>query len=131
MRYLLALVFAGLPMVVGAAEWRFETPVELTAKDAAAHFHHHDGAGRRHVAAGKQQVAVVWEDDHSGMPQVYMAVLPYGADTHAARYRLSLGGEAYEPAVVAAGATCVGGRTGGRRRGTSGIGCQQEISGSS
>jgi len=103
MRYLLALVFAGLPIIAGAAEWRFDSPVELTAKDTAAHFHHHDGAGRRHVAAGEQEVAVVWEDDHSGMPQVYMAVLAYGADAPAARYRLSLGDEAYEPAVVAAG----------------------------
>jgi hypothetical protein len=103
MRQLLALVLVGLPLAAAAADWQFDAPVELTATGAAAHFHHLDGAGRRHVAAAGQEVAIAWEDDHSGMPQVYLAVMSLGADTPAARYRLSLGEEAYEPAVVAAG----------------------------
>ena len=88
---------------VGGAQWRFQAPIDLTAADAQPHFHHLDGAGRRHVAAAGGAVAVAWEDDHSGQPQVYLAVMPAAAGHFGLRYQLSEGEEAYEPAVVTAG----------------------------
>ena len=61
-----------------AAEWEFSAPVELTDPSAPPHFHHLDGSGRQHVAVGGSNVAVVWEDDRSGSPQVYFAELTAG-----------------------------------------------------
>ena len=103
MKRLAALFALALPLAVGATDWRFEPPQELTAKDAEPHFHHLDGAGRRHVAPASDGVAVAWEDDHTGSPQVYVAIMPREASGPSARYQLSDGEEGYEPAVVAAG----------------------------
>lgn len=84
-----------------AQPWVFGDPVTVGGDQGAPHYHHLDGAGRRHVAASDAGVAIVWEDDRSGAPQVYLAVRPHAAEGFAAEYRLSEGTEAYEPAVVA------------------------------
>jgi hypothetical protein len=90
-----------LPTVVLAAPWSFGEPVTIAGADDGPHYHHLDGAGRRHIAASPTEVAVVWEDDHSGAPQVYLAVKPRLAQAFARQERLSDGREAYEPAIVA------------------------------
>lgn len=82
------------------APWQFGAPV-VVAPDDSPHYHHLDGAGRQHIAASAAGVAIAWEDDRSGAPQVYLATKAHG-DPHFARtLRLSTGKEAYEPAVVA------------------------------
>lgn len=103
MRTLPALLLC-LPGFVCAAPWEFGEPVTVAGVSDVAHFHHLDGAGRRHIAATADQVAVVWEDDRSGAPQVYFAIKPLRAQVFAAEMQLSDGKEAFEPAVAALGA---------------------------
>lgn len=98
----LALLLA-LCGAVQALPWSFGEPLTVTGAGDAPHYHHLDGAGRRHVAADAKAVAVAWEDDRDGAPQVYLALKPHAADAFAATYRLSDGREAYEPALVALG----------------------------
>jgi hypothetical protein len=90
-----------LPMSAVAAPWTFTDPIMVAGADGPPHFHHLDGAGRRHIAASATEVALVWEDDRSGAPQVYMAVKPLAARSFERRHQLSGGEEAYEPAIVA------------------------------
>jgi hypothetical protein len=92
-----------LPGGVLAETWTFSDPVTVADGTDVPHFHHLDGAGRQHVAASGTEVAIVWEDDRSGAPQVYLAVKPRLADSFARTYRLSDGEEAYEPAIATVG----------------------------
>ena len=103
MKYLIAVFAFCLPVAAESAGWRFEQPQELTPQGVGGHFHHLDGAGRRHVAAGTGGIAVTWEDDHSGAPQVYVVIRLNESNGFPARYQLSNGEEAYEPAIVSAG----------------------------
>lgn len=103
MKYRIAVFAVCLPIAAEAAAWRSEQPQDVTAPGGSAHFHHLDGAGRRHVAAGVGGVAVSWEDDHSGAPQVYIGVRPHESNGFSVHYQLSNGEEAYEPAIVSAG----------------------------
>lgn len=103
MKYRIAVFAVCLPLAAEAATWRSEQPQEIAAHGGSPYFHHLDGAGRRHVAAGVGGVAVSWEDDHSGAPQVYVAMRAHESNGFSVRYQLSNGEEAYEPAIVSAG----------------------------
>jgi len=92
-----------LPSVVSAAPWLFAEPVTVAEDANRPHFHHLDGAGRQHVAASGREVAVVWEDDRSGAPQVYAAIKAIDAPGFERFEQLSAAGEAYEPAIAALG----------------------------
>ena len=91
-----------LAPAVPAAEppWRFGEPVLLEDGTAAGWHQHLDGAGRRHVAASGSDVAVVWESDRDGAPQIWIARRPRDGREFDVR-RLSDGEEAYEPAIAA------------------------------
>jgi hypothetical protein len=100
----LALILAGLVSAGAAAEpWTFGEPLTVAAQQGEPHFHHLDGSARRHVAAGADAVAVAWEDDRDGSPQVYLAERRLDAGDFAAHRRVSSGAEAYEPALAALG----------------------------
>lgn len=86
---------------VAALPWTFAESVTVVGAGDSGHYHHLDGAGRRHIAAGRSQLALVWEDDRSGAPQVYAAIKPLEAQSFGLEFRLSEGKEAYEPAVAA------------------------------
>ena len=92
-----------LPPLVSASPWTFDDPVTVAGDSERPHFHHLDGAGRTHVAASNVEVAVAWEDDRSGAPQVYAAVKPQSAESFSRTEQLSDGAEAYEPAIVTIG----------------------------
>jgi len=94
---------AFLPGVALADPWSFGEPITVAGATDAPHFHHLDGAGRQHLAASSTEVAIVWEDDRSSSPQVYIAVKPRLAESFSRAHRLSDGREAYEPAVAPAG----------------------------
>ncbi len=96
--WMLALAVAAPTM---AAPWQFDTPVDVIAARAGVH-PHLSGAGRRHIAVQGKKVAVVWEDNRSGQPQVYVA-LRHGIYPFGNPIRLSTGKSAYEPAIVSAG----------------------------
>jgi len=99
-RSLLALLLL-LPTAGFAQTWVFDDPVLIAGEDDRPRYHHLDGAGRRHVAVSDSEVAVAWEDDRSGAPQVYAAIKPLQQAPFSVTYQLSDGREAYEPAVVA------------------------------
>ncbi len=96
---LLALTLAA-PAV--ASPWQFDAPVDVIAARAGVH-PHLSGAGRRHIAVRGNDVAVVWEDNRSGQPQVYVALRHNHRRPFSNPIRLSTGKTAYEPAIVSAG----------------------------
>jgi len=102
MRAWLALLLC-LPGAAAAAPWAFSDPVTVAGDADRPHYHHLDGAGRRHVAASDGEVMLVWEDDRSGAPQVYAATKAIDAPGFDRHVQLSTGDEAYEPAVVTLG----------------------------
>lgn len=80
-----------------ADKWTFSQPVEI-ARQHAGVFHHVESSGRQNIIAGDNGVLVVWEDNRSGTPSIYLrrtssdggflpAIKPGGA------------GEAYDPVV--------------------------------
>lgn len=81
--------------------WRFDKRIAVTGSARVGVFHHLEGAGRRHIAFSSGHVAIAWEDDHSGDPQVYVAMQSKADSAFAAPLQLSLGDEAYEPAIAA------------------------------
>ncbi|MDJ0779383.1 MAG: hypothetical protein QNJ85_16065 [Gammaproteobacteria bacterium] len=97
---LAALLLLALPFAVNA-DWRFEPPVALTPPPATGVFQHLDGAGRRHIAVAGDTVAVTWEDNRDGSPQVYARIRVTGTDDFTPTRQLSTGDEAYEPAIAA------------------------------
>jgi hypothetical protein len=86
-----------------AAPWQFAEPQSVTGAPVAGVFHHIESSGRKNIAASGDTVAVVWEDNHSGKPEAYIAFKHDAGGTFAAARRISEGGEAYEPGVAALG----------------------------
>lgn len=96
---------AGLAMQLSAgalcaAPWAFETPITV-AEAAPGVFHQLSASGRRSLAVSDGRVALVWEDEHDGLPAVYVAVKDAGSADFAPPMRLSGQGEAFEPAITA------------------------------
>ena len=84
-----------------STDWRFSPRIPLSPPPAAGVFHHLEGAGRKHIAVSAGRVGVVWEDNASGRPQIYIAILDKGAAGFTAPHQISAGAEAYEPAIAA------------------------------
>jgi len=105
MRLVCALLCCALALApVQASEtWSFADRVALGGPPAVSVFHHLDGAGRKHVAVSGEWVAVAWEDNRSGTPQIYVALKPPGREAFSETLPASSGSEAYEPAIVALG----------------------------
>ena len=56
------------------AEWQFSERIAIGGAAFEGVYHHLEGAGRKHIAVSEGKVAVLWEDDSSGAPQVYFAI---------------------------------------------------------
>ncbi len=97
----LLVVLLWPPWVAAATPWSLSESLTVAEAAGVTHYHHLDGAGRKHLAATEAAVALVWEDDRSGAPQVYVAVKRLADAAFTRIYRLSYGAEAYEPAIVA------------------------------
>ncbi len=80
--------------------WNFTQKLAISGTPKTGIFHHLDGAGRKHIAVNEKYVAVTWEDDHSGDPQVYVAFLKRPGDAFSKALQISSGQEAYEPAIT-------------------------------
>jgi hypothetical protein len=81
-------------------DWQFAPPLVVTAGSAGV-FPHLEAAGRASLAvAADGSVALVWEDNRSGAPQVYGAIKGPAAGQFTTPRRLSEGAQAYEPAVA-------------------------------
>lgn len=92
----------GLVPRADAAPWQYAEPIVIAAP-AAGVFHHLESAGRRSIAVGGDTVAIVWEDNRSGAPQVYVGLVRIGERDVSKALRVSTGDAAYEPAIAALG----------------------------
>lgn len=81
--------------------WNFTSKIAVTGAASAGVYHHLEGAGRKHIAVSGKSVAVVWEDNHSGDPQIYWSSSQLPAVEFTAESQVSNGDEAYEPAIAA------------------------------
>lgn len=79
----------------------FSEPLTVTSAQQGV-FHHLEASGRSSMAVSADRVAITWEDNSSGVPQVYVAF----KDKHAAQFSkpllVSEAGPAYEPAIALA-----------------------------
>lgn len=85
------------------AAWEFSAPLDVSPQHARKAFYHLDAAGRRNIAANRDTVAVVWEDDHAGRPDAYIALKRMADAAFSSSRQLNAGGEAFAPGVTAVG----------------------------
>jgi hypothetical protein len=81
--------------------WTFDSSISVTGPPMDAVYHHLDGSGRKHIAAGTESVAVVWEDNRSQAPQIYVTLKSITQEGFPEALQVSSGSEAYEPAIEA------------------------------
>jgi hypothetical protein len=82
------------------AEWQFSERIAISGAAVKGIYHHLEGAGRKHIAVSEGKVAVLWEDDSSGDPQVYFAIKDSADLNFSVAKKVSSGEEAYEPAIA-------------------------------
>jgi len=93
-----------------AAPWSFGEKITVAQTSKARTFHHVESAGRKNIAVSGDSVGVIWEDNHSGVPQVYVAFKTLQASAFESAWRVSDAPHrahtlaAYEPVIVALGA---------------------------
>jgi hypothetical protein len=81
--------------------WIFDNRISVTGPPVGAVYHHLDGSGRKHIAVTRESVAVVWEDNRSQAPQIYVTLKSLAQESFPTALRVSSGSEAYEPAIDA------------------------------
>ena len=81
--------------------WTFDHRISVTDPPANGVFHHLDGAGRKHISVSGDRIAVAWEDNRSGEPQVYVVLKSLEQETFPAALQGSDGNEAFEPSIGA------------------------------
>lgn len=89
------------PFVLAQEGWEFSPRIAIGNDPKPGVFHHLDGAGRKHIAVSDQTVAVVWEDNHLGNPQVFIALKQLSQSQFSTPIAISSGNEAYEPSIAA------------------------------
>ena len=102
MMFRFGLIFLGCMATSAWAidRWSFNQRIAISADAKTGIFHHLDGAGRKHIAVSQQLVAVAWEDNRSGDPQVYVAFKTLADKSFSKAVQVSTGQEAYEPAIT-------------------------------
>ena len=104
MKRLLSYAFCLCFVLPASAEWDFAEPIKIAPKDKGQHvFHHLDASGRNNIAISDDIIAIIWEDNHSGSPQAYVAFKTLADEHFGSPLRVSTGREAYEPAITALG----------------------------
>jgi hypothetical protein len=81
--------------------WIFDSRIGVTGPPADAVYHHLEGSGRKHIAVTAESVAVVWEDNRSQAPQIYVTLKSLTQETFPRALLVSSGSEAYEPTIDA------------------------------
>ena len=97
----LGLLLTVAPLWVQAQPWEFGKPITVTSTYGEKIFHHLESSGRRNIAISADTVAVVWEDDRDGTPRIYLALKGLNKQEFSKDVKISGGGEAYEPSLVA------------------------------
>ena len=81
------------------AGWEFREKIAITSEVVKGTYHHMEGAGRKHIAVSGGKIAVLWEDDSGGVPQIYLALKDSVESGFTLPLKVSTGEEAYEPAI--------------------------------
>ena len=103
----MSIRFAGLCLALAIFQaqasdrWIFDSKITVTGPPVDGVYHHLDGSGRKHIAVSGEAVAVVWEDNRSQAPQVYVTLKSLVQDSFPTALSVSSGSEAYEPAIDA------------------------------
>ncbi|MCR4300544.1 MAG: hypothetical protein NUV51_02960 [Sulfuricaulis sp.] len=97
------ILFCSLSSVASAEGWRFTLPLDVSPAPAAGVFHHLESAGRKNIAVSAGTVAVIWEDNHTGSPQIQVGFKPAGSVKFSEPVMVSGGKVAYEPVIAAIG----------------------------
>ncbi|WP_455218517.1 hypothetical protein [Kaarinaea lacus] len=98
-RFLLVLLLISYQATSQSEALRFETPVTITSASKGV-FLHLDSSGRRSVAVSGELVGVVWEDNRSGKPAVYIAYQMPGKTGFSEPDKVSMQSPAYEPVIA-------------------------------
>jgi hypothetical protein len=96
---MLSVWFCALPIEVFAG-WQFKQRIAITGDAVEGVYHHLEGSGRKHIAVSGGNIAVLWEDDSSGDPQIYIALKTDTGSSFTPPLKVSSGEEAYEPAIA-------------------------------
>lgn len=81
--------------------WTYSASLVVNSLSKPRAYQHLESSGNRSLALGKAGVAVVWEDNRSGEPEVYIAYKSHQQTQFTPAQRVSKTGPAYEPAVAA------------------------------
>lgn len=103
MNYFIAalLLSAYIQSGIASSPWTFGQRIAITGLPEKGVFHHLEGAGRKHLAVSDSMIAVAWEDNHRGDPQVYLSTKQKSDTLFIVPVQLSQGVEAYEPSIAA------------------------------
>ncbi len=93
------LLFITTPLF--AIEWQFSEKIQVTQEVGDRIFHHLDAPGRKHIAVSNDLIAIVWEDNHTGKPQAYLAYKQKNEKVFSGPVQLSTAETAFAPAVTA------------------------------
>ncbi|MEW6119798.1 MAG: hypothetical protein AB1593_06895 [Pseudomonadota bacterium] len=96
------LLLLGALALPAWAGWQWDAPLDVSTVQATNIFPHLESANRQGIAASSGAVAVVWEDNRSGVPRCQVAIRPAGAVVFQPE-RTFDAGECYEPVVAALG----------------------------
>lgn len=101
MKRLAILFFFSLYQVVLNAEpLQFVDPLTITSAGKGV-FIHLDASGRQSLAVSDNVTAVIWEDNHSGKPAIYIAYRLPDKNTFTRAEKVSHQSPAYEPVIAA------------------------------
>lgn len=102
MRRLLSILLIFLISLPGwAGTWNFGEKIAIGENLDANVFQHLDATGRKNLASAGDHLAVVWEDNHQGVPQIYIAFKNLNAKKFSQDRKVSTGRTAYAPTVLA------------------------------
>jgi hypothetical protein len=99
-RVLSVLLLCGQIYPAIATSWEFDRPIDVSTASRKGVFHHLESAGRKNIAVSGNTVAVVWEDNHRGGNQVYLATKNIDSAVFSRPRQVSTGRSAYEPTIV-------------------------------
>lgn len=95
----IALFIFSYHLLSHADALQFESPVTV-ATAASGVFIHLDSSGRRSLAVSDKTVGVIWEDNRSGKPAIYVAYRLPGDTAFTSPEKISHESPAYEPVVA-------------------------------
>lgn len=86
-----------------AAAWQYSQPISISETRQPHTFYHLESSGNRSIAISKSEIAVVWEDNRSGKPEIYLAIKSAADAQFSQAVRINETTPAYEPVLAAIG----------------------------